>query len=186
MNPPASPRYDPTMATPRFPITITLLAALAAVPSCGIERKGGASGGRGPVSRAAEGESPFAPVQLVVHPLTRLVRNTDTGDERVELHLELRDRWEDSVKWLGDAVIELFRETPPIANAAAGGEQVKRWRVELTDADANVKAYDRVTRTYRLTLVDLPQDKGKSGVWKLEARWMLPEGRTLVATQRLE
>ena len=63
---------------------------------------------------------------------------------------------------------------------------MKRWKVELTDADTNVKAYDRVTRTYRLTLVDLPSDKGKPGVWKLEARWLLPEGRTLVATQRLE
>jgi hypothetical protein len=161
-----------------------LLAVSAA--SCGIERKGGATGGRGPISHAGEQESPFVPVQLVVHPLTRVVRGTAAGDDRVELHLELRDRWEDSVKWLGDVVIELFRESPPIANASSGGEQVKRWKVELTDAEANVKAYDRVTRTYRLTLVDLPSDKGKSGVWKLEARWMLPEGRTLVATQRLE
>ena len=170
------------MATKRF----LTLAALLALASCGIERKGGATGGRGPISNATANESPFAPVQLVVHPLTRVAKDPNTGDERVELHLELRDRWEDSVKWLGSVVIELFCESPPIANATTGGEQLKRWRVELANADSNVMAYDRITRTYRLTLVDLPSDKGKLGVWKLEARWTLPEGRTLTASQRIE
>ncbi len=161
-----------------------ILAALLLLPSCGIERKGGT--GRGPISHAAEHESPFAPAQLVIHPLTRLVKDPATNEERVELHLELRDRWDDSVKWLGDAVLELFRESPPIANASVGNEQIKRWTINLTNPDENVKAYDRVTRTYRLTLVGLPTDRRKSGTWKLEARWLLPSGRTLTASQRFD
>lgn len=169
------------------PVTLIPLALLVLiVPSCGIERKGGSTTGRGPVSWASDAESPFAPVQLVIHPLTRVVRDQATGEERIELHLELQDRWDDSVKWLGDAVLELFRETPPIANASVGNEQVKRWTINLTNPDENVKAYDRVTRTYRLTLVGLPAEKSKAARWKLEARWQLLSGRTLTAMQRLD
>lgn len=175
------------MVTHRSPSAVLCLAAAAvtaaSLAACGFERKGGS--GRGPVSETRTGESAFAPVQLVVHPLTRVVKDQASGEERIELHLELRDNWEDSVKWLGEVVLELFRDSPPVANAPSGIEQVKRWRVELSDPEANVKAYDRVTRTYRLTLIGLPQEK-KPGVWRLQATWALPEGRTLTASQRFE
>ncbi|MFM9958203.1 MAG: hypothetical protein ACKVZJ_08995 [Phycisphaerales bacterium] len=174
------------MSPTRPMLVLFLLLAFPILPACGIERKGGASAGRGPISHASDAESPFAPAQLVIHPLSRVVKDPATGEERVELHLELRDRWEDSVKWLGDAVIELFKETPPVANASVGNEQVKRWTINLTNPDENVKAYDRVTRTYRLTLVGLPADQRKNAAWKLEARWLLPSGRTLTASQRMD
>ena len=64
------------MVTKRF---LILAATLLALASCGIERKGGATGGRGPISSAAANESPFAPVQLVVHPLTRVAKDPNTG-----------------------------------------------------------------------------------------------------------
>lgn len=148
-----------------------------------MERKGGA--GRGPVSQVAPGENPFAPAQLVIHPLSRVVKDPATGEERIELHLELRDRWDDSAKWLGEVVLELHRDAPPVANGPTGNEQLKRWRVDLNDPEANVKAYDRVTRTYRLTLVGLPMERNQ-GAWRLEARWTLPEGRSLSASKRME
>lgn len=176
---------DTPTPTRRIAAALLVIACQFPASSCGIERKGGAGGGRGPVSPAGEAESPFAPVQLAIHPLSRVAKDPATGEQRFELYLELRDRWEDSVKWLGEVVIELFRDTPPVANAGGGSEQVKRWRVDLVDTDANVRAYDRVTRTYRLSLVGVPEQR-KQGSWKLDIRWTLPEGRALKAAQRFD
>lgn len=169
---------------------VTLLAGAGAVTAaCGqLEKKGGNTPGRGPLSPLVAGDHPFAPVRLVIHPLTRLVKDPATGEDRVEVYLELQDKWEDSVKWLGVVVFEAFRDAPAAMNGPGGNQQIKSWRVDLTDPDENSRPYDRVTRTYRLTLVGLPDLKaaGLNGSMRLSARFTTIEGRTLTATSRLE
>ena len=175
----------------RQAILALVTAAFALAPSsCGLQQKGGgATTGKGPVIQLTEGDHPFAPVRLVIHPLTRVVRDPATGEERIEVHLELQDRWEDSVKWLGVVVFELFREAPTAINGPGGHEEVKSWKVDLSQPEENSRPYDRVTRTYRLTLVGLPDSHAygaSAGSMRLTARFTTIEGRTLTATYKLE
>lgn len=96
-------------------------------------------------SPAAEG--PLGPAAIRIYPLTHMDKSAD-GRKVIVCHIELRDRYGDSVKGLGVVEIQLQR------GAIAGAQQT--WEIELTDLARNAELYDRATRTYRFQLGDLP------------------------------
>jgi len=99
------------------------------------------------------GLSAFEPVELRIHPLTRLRESPSAAGSAIDLYFELLDRWGHGVKSLGTLTVEL-------RDIGVGGQrepfQVRNWTIVLTDPDLNSEAYDRVTRTYRVVLEDVP------------------------------
>lgn len=163
---------------------VVLLSACAGVcvcagsVSCAVKR--------GPAASAAEAGAPRDPLgaaSVAVHPLTHLVRG-GAGGTRVELHLELRDRWDHPTKDLGVFLVELIEGGGPLDAGEAGPRQRQSWRVDLRDAAANAAPFDRVTRTYRLTLVDLPDELASSDRLRLGVRFTSTDGRQLTTTHR--
>lgn len=100
-----------------------------------------------------EGYNPFAPESVRVFPLTHLGRD-DGGQPAIICHIELRDRWGDSVKALGPMQVQLYR--PEGGLDATSAVQILRWDVALEDERENAASYDPATQTYRLVLVGLP------------------------------
>lgn len=132
----------------------------------------------------ATGLAAFAPASVNVHRLTRLVREKE-GNTTIQAHVELLDRWGDSVKWPGKLVFELYQDIPGGTGIAGGQEQVNVWALDLNDAEANAKAYDRVTRTYRATLTDVGLAQRSRQRLTLRVGFNPPDGRQLTATYRL-
>ena len=166
------------------------VAVGAGAGSCGLGPKpttgAMAPGGGGADRRAsAPARDPFEPRELRIHPLTRLEASPETGEPNIELYFELFDRWNHGVKALGSLVIELY-ETGGPASASRGGElQLKLWKVDLTDPDENAVPYDRVTRTYHLSLADLPVGFSSKRELRLSVRFTTMSGEQLMAVQRL-
>lgn len=102
---------------------------------------------------ARPGYNAFAPHSLRVFPLTRLGRD-ESGAAAIVCHVELRDRWGDPVKALGQMQVQLYRPTEGIDGSAS--TQILKWDVALDDERINAQSYDPATRTYRLVLVGLP------------------------------
>ncbi len=121
--------------------------------------------------------NPFAPETLRIHPLTRLVTDPVDGDPRIEAHFELADVHGDPVKALGVISFQIYREDDPSV-------QLERWQLDLTNLAANAESYDRVTRTYRLSLRGVPDTITTTTQLKIDAQFTTPEGKTLPATHR--
>jgi hypothetical protein len=140
------------------------------------------------------------PVSVRIHPLTRFAR-TDDGQTELVCHVELKDRFQQSVKGLGLLRFELYR---PGDGSGQGGGEVQEciWSVDLSDPGTNAAAYDDlVTRTYTVRLGSLPESIQR---WLIEAEaggqsagWLTlrayfspsePGGRpqVLTAAQRLQ
>lgn len=135
-------------------------------------------------TRVSSGLAAFAPEKISVHRLTRLVRE-EKGSTTIQAHIELLDRWGDSVKWPGKLVFELYQDTSGDTGVAGGPEQVNVWALDLSDAQANAKAYDRVTRTYRATLTDVGLAQRSRQRLTLRVGFNPPDGRQLTASYRL-
>lgn len=105
---------------------------------------------------AVEGAPAFAPATMRIHPLTHIEKGEQTGlpagQCTVVLHLELKDRFGDSVKGLGTLRLELFK---PGAGVSPGIEsQALTWDVnDLAEPEGNSRRFDQSTRTYRIPLV---------------------------------
>lgn len=175
-------------AARRAPAAATAaVAALGAValafvpPGCGVAPK--------PVpdpasdSAAADRAGPFEPVSMRVHPLTRLTRDPATGARRIEAHIELIDAWGHGVKSLGSFVLELYRDAGNRPDPA-GRAQKRLWTIAMPTGAAASDPFDRVTRTYHLTLADVPADLPDAEALRLFATFTTPSGRQLVATHR--
>src|SRR5262245_58685520 len=93
-----------------------------------------------PPAAGSEAVAPFGPVAMRIHPLTHIdvaARNKDGSvpdRTRIVLHLELRDRSGDSVKALGNLMVELLK---PGSGVFPGMETHElTWDVpELADTD---------------------------------------------------
>lgn len=164
---------------------MALMIGAAAMSSCVLRPKGdGAPQGGGGGGRAAR-DNPFAPARIEVHPLTRLVRDPQTGMLRIEAHIALLDRWGDEVKGRGLLLLEVYRDTGSVAGVGAA-QQLAHWNVDLSDLRANAESYDRVTRTYRVTLTGLGVEADRAGAHlELRAQLTTPDGRRLSASYRL-
>jgi hypothetical protein len=119
----------------------------------------------------------FAPASMRIHPLTRVVAAPDGSGGRIELFLELLDRWNDPTKALGNLVVELYA-----SDARAGDRvQLQRWTVPLRDPDENAQAYDRVTRSYHITLADVPAEATEGRRPIINVRFASASGEVLTA-----
>lgn len=114
------------------------------------------------------GYNAFAPEAVRVFPLTHLGRD-DFGAAAIVCHIELRDRWGDSVKALGPLQVQLYRQGGGVDGGSA--VQILKWDVALEDERENAASYDPATQTYRLVLVGLPG-------WLAERVEALKEGTT--------
>jgi hypothetical protein len=112
----------------------------------------GAIASNGAVSPGASCEV-FAPQTIRIHPLTHVDAVTDKSGARsvIVLHLELKDRYGDTVKWLGATHVTLSK---PVVGMTPGLEtQELRWDVPgMTQPDGNASHFDPTTRTYRISL----------------------------------
>ena len=97
--------------------------------------------------------NPFAPMSLRIYPLTHLGEEPG-GEAAIICHIELRDRWGDSVKALGKLQVQLYR--PRAGLDASTAEQILKWDVPLENERQNAALYDPATQTYRLALGGLP------------------------------
>lgn len=161
-------RCDRTLRVPRAVSVVALTASLA---GCGAP--GAPSAAPGSATRTPAGECPFEPVVVRVHPLTHVdARSPGVAADKclLVLHLELRDRFGDAVKGVGDLKVELYKPGP---GTSPGMEaQALVWEVSaFAQAETNSARFDPATRTYRLPLV--------ADRWVTQ--WLSPEGGALRA-----
>lgn len=98
------------------------------------------------------GANPFAPTTLRIEPITRI--EPENGGARIELHIELTDRFGDDVKAIGILRAQLLRVGADLD--PAGAARVANWEIDLSDPEVNASYYDPVTRTYRASLTGAP------------------------------
>jgi len=99
---------------------------------------------------------PFAPSSMRVHPLTRIIPNTEYPDHlQIDMRLELNDRFGDTTKGIGLLRIRLF---PSLSSSQNGNPDIRiaLWKPEFQDVNQNVLHFDRITRTYHF-LLDVPE-----------------------------
>jgi hypothetical protein len=109
----------------------------------------------------------LAPVKVRVHPLSRVEREPGKAT-KVICHLELTDQFGVTCKWLGRARVELYRPVGEDGGVGSIGSEKQDliWEQDLNDAKVNNASYDWVSRTYVLSLGDVPAwvdkiDQGK-------------------------
>jgi hypothetical protein len=166
------------------PILLSLGVALAWVAGCGLHAKPTTGVTSQAAARTAGAKEPFEPETIRIHPLTRIDTNPETGAPQVDVYFELRDRWNHGVKALGQVVLELY-ETPGPGSATRGGPlQLRVWKVDLTDPDANAIPYDRVTRTYHISLAGVPTGLPADRDLELRVRFTTLSGETMSGAYR--
>lgn len=161
----------------RFAHPSALLLGCIALASCGLHIKGVEAlpredgGGNGSAYM-----HPFPPTDVRINPLTRIIPPSGEQDARIEVHVELLDRFSHPVKALGMLHFEL-RE----GGQGREGEpsQVKRWEVDLREPRLHEEPYDRVTRTYRFFLEGVPSLDAGDAQYTLRARFITGNGRRL-------
>ncbi len=173
---------------PRFsPLILGLLAPLL-LSACSVRTPPGTSHAAPTPNNATAGvryRNPFPPVELVVHPLSRITTDPDTGDARIEAHFELLDTYGHTVKALGTAALELRVVDRGTSGTSGGPRQLARWTIDMSTPDENARPFDRVTRTYRLTLIDLPRPLPPAETLTLSVRYSTTSGVRLHAQRRL-
>lgn len=91
----------------------------------------------------------FAPSRVRIHPLTHVDASGSRGV--LVLHYELRDRFGDSIKVLGELKVELYKPGPGVMGSMESREA--SWTVgETLVPEGNSERFDRTTRTYRVQL----------------------------------
>lgn len=135
-----------------------------------------------PAGAASAWRHPFLAEAVSVHPLTRFNTDPKTGAAQIELHVEFFDAYGHPVKALGVLTAELRRQP----DAAGGSEQVTLWRVDLGTPERHERAYDRITRTYRLLLRDIPPGVERMGPMTMSVRFRVldAQGERLLDTER--
>lgn len=134
---------------------LILFALAAAVVGCAQDRPSrGAPSANGGGGGGAGAEAPLSAERLAIHPLTRFAADAD-GNPVIVCHFELRDRFEQAIRALGTARVELFRPGSEFADGSQTQDLI--WRTDLSTPEANARQFDDlVTRTYTLSLGGLP------------------------------
>ncbi|MDY7110271.1 MAG: hypothetical protein SYC29_16705 [Planctomycetota bacterium] len=115
---------------------------------------------------------PYWPAGMRIHPLSRLVRDGESGQTVIEARIEFVDRDGHTSRACGQLRIDLHDAT-----AAFPAGPVVTWEMDLRDLATNRRRYDDVTRTYLFPLdteVDpFPQQP------ELRAYFLSADGRKL-------
>ena len=172
-------------ATPHV-LSACAAACIAVIPACTIDSNAPppviislvdpASGAPGAPTDTTDAAWPFAPRSLRIHPLTHVdvTDPTGAGAAVLILHVELRDRFGDSVKGVGVLSVELSRD---VAGAVGATPETRaQWSItDIGDPGVGSRRFDPATRTYRVPL--------KAPQWV--SRWMTDEGERRGGPQSL-
>lgn len=133
-------------------MSATVLGGCTSAPSGGLSGPGKRTDASDAALRGltpAAAYQAFAPSRVRIHPLTHVDASGSRGV--LVLHYELRDRFGDSVKSLGELKVELYKPGPGVMGSMESREA--SWTVEQTLApEGNTERFDRTTRTYRIQL----------------------------------
>jgi len=105
-----------------------------------------------PRSAARPADWPFWPRSVRIHPLTRLVEETD-GTNHIEARIEFLDRQGDGTKASGSVDLALFDERRGPEDRRA----IDYWASDLVGDAADAENFDPVTRTYLFKLQVVPE-----------------------------
>jgi len=165
--------------------TIVILAAAAPV----VLGAGGCVESRGffdETDSFTESDCVFDAAKMRLHPLTRIIRRSpgSGGGEGpvLDAHLELVDRWGHTSKTLGIFRLELRRSGLREGDL----EDAVRWEEDLRDPATNSARFDRVTQTYLLRLLDLPEWVTKDPYAVLSATFIRTDGVSMTSTLRID
>ena len=100
------------------------------------------------------------PHEIRIHSFTATRTFEEDGASGIEVHVEARDAFADSVKAFGEFRFELFafrRQHPD-----SRGARLAAWTIDLKDPEANALHWRRVSRTYIFRLrCDAPMPPGQ-------------------------
>ncbi len=122
------------------------------------------------------GQWPFWPTSLRIHPLTRLVVDTQTRQPIIEVRLEFLDPDQHTTKGFGQVRIDLATS----GTTAESSPPLATWSWDLRDSSVNRTLYDDVTRTYLLRLK--VQSLVPGSKLQLRAYYLCATGQRLQAT----
>ena len=149
-------------------VTAALLSA------CG---RGGADGGLTSGGERVAAGNPFPTASIALHPLTRVSRAAD-GRLQIDAHVEMLAEFGEGTRDVG-----VLRFTARRGDGDASGET--RWVLDLRRPEASARQYDRVTRTYAVTLEDAPAWVGESGRVTLRVEMDTSGGSRVAAERRI-
>lgn len=150
------------------------ILALVGLAGCDIAPKSAGGTPTGTTSWLA-----FPPVSMGIHPLTRIVRDTETGHSRIEAHIELIDAYDHFVKGLGSFLFE---------SASLEGEPLEHpdgsaihWQIDARTPSAASEPFDPLTRTYRFVLTGVPESATRADALLLRVTFVPTAGERLRA-----
>jgi len=154
---------------------------------CGVRARGmeppAERGDDGGIGAEGGGEThAFAPTEVRVHPLTRIVPARDESPAELHAHIELVDGWGDTVKALGVFRVDLRRSGLREGASDADGAV---WEVDLREPDDNSARFDRVTQTYLIRLRGVPEFAVEGQRSQVTVTFLGYDGGRLSATARL-
>lgn len=166
----------------RTSLLMIVPAVVMLLPGC--QEPGRPSNGQALIT--SPNDWPFWPTQMRIHPLTRLVVDTETNRPMIEARIEFRDADNDPAKAVGELTVSLHAVRP--AGAIGQGTDsdgfIANWRLDLRDLTLNNQHYDDVTRTYLLRMEVAAADLPQQG--ELRAVFDSVDGRQLVAARILQ
>ncbi len=159
---------------------VVLLCMGGCVQSKGLDVRRSEAGEQSQSSSTAQA-NPFAPTVMEVHALTRWSVDAQ-GLRAVEAHLELFDKFGDTVKGAGRLIAMLRAEGPP----GSTDERQYRWDIDLSNPKrATREYYNSTTRTYAISL-SLGEEVEAPARARLTVTLITVEGRRLTAEHVLE
>jgi hypothetical protein len=163
-------RFSRLAALPVVTLALTLAATL---PGCWPDPSDK------PPVLVGTGMDMFGPVELRVHPLTRVTTdNAADGKPLVEIRLEFKDQMGDTTKGVG-ALAFTLRQAGALTSTV-----LDRWEERIDTPRENKAHWDAITRTY---LFRRPLPPGAdAGKLVLTATLTTPGGQTLANEMRLK
>jgi len=128
-------------------------AAIGVVGACGVVSKGGIEPGAERMGEVAGYREAFAPVRLLVHPLSRMRHDRASGDLRIDAHVELLDEFDHLTKGLGEFRFEVASLDQNTVRLLDGSRLI--WRIPMETPAKASEAFDPLTRSYRFVLTEL-------------------------------
>jgi len=141
-----------------------LLCICCAVGLSACDQGDGRARGSGGGSDAARNAAAAVADHVIIHPLTRVGLDS-VGKPALVLHMEVKDRFGQTIKSLGRLRVELYRPTSEMMAGSNEGEgstagvqkKDRTWEIDLTDPLANSQRFDDlITRTYTIFMADPP------------------------------